>query len=268
MKLYLIPLLTLSFLTPISAKQDVVKKAEPNVALSPLEGLWSAISGHEDEDPIDQEEINSIFMRFHGNTIITSFEEEVIIGKFTFKAKKNRIQATLTMDEEKVIIPIIYKIENDQLTICHFQDFEEKPKNYPESFEPAKGLVIVKLKRLPIDNRLKGNWESKELWEMGEMSEDKYVVAFDKYKLSITDVEDPDAELGYYLTNSKTTPKRIHLYSDDGDFQKGIYKIEKEILHICIIEDDPDGKLTDKEGYPKDFVKKEDATYVKLARKK
>ncbi|MFT5906174.1 MAG: hypothetical protein ACI9E1_001780 [Cryomorphaceae bacterium] len=266
MKLYLIPLLLLSFLTTISAKQAEAKKAEQNLAISPLEGLWKAVSGHEDEDPMDAEDIATIFMKFQGNTVLATYDEEADHGSFTYEAEKNRTLITLTIDDEKVTIPMIYKLEKDQLTICHFDDFEEKAKSYPDSFEPTDGLIIIKLKRLPIDTRLKGNWKTKELWDMGELADEKFNFDFGKSTLSVTDVEDPDAGLGSYLTNSTTSPKRIHLYSDEGDFQKGIYKIEKRILHICIIEDD--AEATDKQGYPKDFIKNEDSIYIQLIPKK
>ncbi len=66
MKLYLIPLLLLSLLTPLSAKPDVVIKADPNKAASPLEGLWKAVSAHQDEAPLDTEDLATIFMKFQG----------------------------------------------------------------------------------------------------------------------------------------------------------------------------------------------------------
>lgn len=271
MKLYLIPLLLLSFLTTISAKQAEAKKAEQNLAISPLEGLWKAVSGHEDEDPMDAEDIATIFMKFQGNTVLATYDEEADHGSFTYEAEKNRTLITLTIDDEKVTIPMIYKLEKDQLTICHFDDSEETPKNYPDSFEPAEGILIVKFTRLPNDDRLEGKWESKELWDLGELTDENFITVFDKCKLSVTDLEDQDDDeeaYGYYLTNSKTTPKRIHFYSDDSDLEKGIYKVEKGILHICMIKADPDGKQTDKEGYPKLFIKNKDSTYVTFAQKK
>jgi len=48
---------------------------------------------------------------------------------------------------------------NRGVTICNFNEPEENPTKYPDSSEPAQGLIIVKFKGLPVENRLKERWE-------------------------------------------------------------------------------------------------------------
>ena len=90
----------------------------------------------------------------------------------------------------------------------HFNEPEGNPTKYPNSSEPAQGLIIVKFKRLPIKNRLKGKREAKERWEMGEISEDKHIAIFDDCKPSIIDAEDSDADLSFHLTETTSSPKK------------------------------------------------------------
>jgi hypothetical protein len=86
--------------------------------------------------------------------------------------------------------------------VCHFNEPEENPTKYPGSSGPAQGLIIVKFKRLPRENCLKGKWETKERWEMREISEDKYAAIFDDYNLSITDAEDSNVDLSFHFTEN------------------------------------------------------------------
>ncbi len=43
---------------------------------------------------------------------------------------------------------------------------------------------------------------------MGEISEDKYAAIFDDYKPSITDAEDSNADLSFYLTENTPSPEK------------------------------------------------------------
>ncbi len=121
---------------------------------------------------------------------------------------------------------------------------------------------------MPAETRLDGLWDSIELWYKGNLLDDKTVFSFQESELRTSNGEEPSSDLVHYVTDSTMTPKRIRIYAKDSNLMVGIYKIEKDILHICTIGTATEGKAVDKDGHPKIFVPNKDTTYLKLKLKK
>ena len=124
-----------------------VRQPAFEVKADPLEGSWVGFEMWEGLKKEPAEVVKKITMTFEGGTLKVSKNDEVARGTFEVDRSKtpHRMDLQLKHDGEEILIPVIFKIEKDKLTICHASGEGGEP---PHGFETGKGVFVSRFQKV------------------------------------------------------------------------------------------------------------------------
>jgi uncharacterized protein (TIGR03067 family) len=219
-----------------------------------LQGRWMVVHAEASGKDLDTKEnpVKDAWIEFDGNKIVASDKKSFHDGEFDLDATTSpkSIDFKKTYDSGTKVWKGIYKIDDDELTIC-LSKADDKERL--SSFETKKGdtKVLFKLRRKPKTeegDQLKGTWKLVSV-EVGlvDLFENKMLDKNEDFTFRLEDGKifrkkpcNKEQEISlFFLPKSKSKePTQVDFeFKDDKNEKnliKGIYRIEKDELTVAI----------------------------------